>query len=153
MYSCYHLQKTCNTGSKTPSTHSELQRDIFQVVSMRQAERQRGKTKGCRSLWTGTITLWKKKTWERSQYKHILRHWPSVSVALLMTFVSFAFRLVYVTLVFPSLSYRPVPSDIRHCNGTSGQRHLHSWTANAEGLFSSRPPSCKLEINTNVSIL
>lgn len=67
---------------------------------------------------------------------------PSVSVALLITWVSLVFRLVEVALFLPRLSTRPVPTETTHSSGVLGHKHLDSWIASAVGLLIRRPPSC-----------
>lgn len=67
---------------------------------------------------------------------------PSVSVALLITWVSLVFRLVEVVLFLPRFSTRPVPTETTHSSGVLGHKHLDSWTASAVGLLIRRPPSC-----------
>lgn len=67
---------------------------------------------------------------------------PSVSVALLITWLSLVFRLVEVVLFLPRFSTRPVPTETTHSSGVLGHKHLDSWTASAVGLLIRRPPSC-----------
>lgn len=67
---------------------------------------------------------------------------PSVSVALLITWLSLVFRLVEVVPFLPRFSTRPVPTETTHSSGVLGHRHLDSWMASAVGLLIRRPPSC-----------
>lgn len=47
MYPYDHPQNTCNTGTQNPTIHNELQRDMFQVVSVEWAEKRMATTEGC----------------------------------------------------------------------------------------------------------
>lgn len=95
------------------------------------------------SAHSAYANLWRnKRRNELEDQSPLERLLPSVSVALLITWVSLVFRLVEVVLFLPRFSTRPVPTETTHSSGVLGHKHLDSWMASDVGLLIRRPPSC-----------